>query len=218
MGTKYKLTYFDDRCRGEPVRMIFFMRGVEFEDIRVNGARDWTAIKHTFPLKQLPVLQVNEDVIITQTRAIIRYLGREYGFYGQTNLEGAQIDCVMDVCEDVIVKAGDIYHYQGPGQFDPDRFRVEKKDVIQNYNEVIVPGVLTKLQTLFEMNKSKDGYFVGDQLSIADLYFFAAFDFAQIFKKDMFDGFPKMAALYNKIMDHEKVAEWLRKTNYTPSC
>ena len=56
------------------------------------------------------------------------------------------------------------------------------------------------------------------QLSIADLYFFAAFDFAQIFKKDMFDGFPKMAALYNKIMDHEKVAEWLRKTNYTPSC
>ena len=35
----------------------------------------------------------------------------------------------MDVCEDVIVKAGDIYHYQGPGQFDPDRFRVEVSEL-----------------------------------------------------------------------------------------
>ncbi|XP_072030276.1 uncharacterized protein [Amphiura filiformis] len=120
----------------------------------------------------------------------------------------------MDVCDEVVEKAGLVYTYQGPGEFDKERFKKEKKDVLQNYVEVVVPDLLSKLQTLYEMNKSTDGYFVRDELTIADLLYFAAFDFAECFMKDSFTGFPKMAALFKKIIAHKKVAEWLKKTDY----
>ena len=47
------------------------------------------------------------------------------GYYGKTNLEGAQIDCVMNVCEEVMECAAPIYRYQGPGAFDKERFMVD---------------------------------------------------------------------------------------------
>ena len=34
MPTKYKLYYYSGKGRGEPVRMIFAMAGVEYEDVR----------------------------------------------------------------------------------------------------------------------------------------------------------------------------------------
>ena len=52
------------------------------------------------------------------------------------------------------------------------------------------------------------------QLTIADLYYFATFDYVEIYMKDPFEGFPKMAALYERILKHKKVAEWLKKTDY----
>ena len=55
------------------------------------------------------------------------------GFYGKTSLEAAQIDCIIDVCDDIITKGGDIYHYQGPGQFDKDRFVVEVSMIFFTY-------------------------------------------------------------------------------------
>ena len=37
---KYKLTYFPIRGRAEPIRILFALAGVEFEDIRV-GPKEW---------------------------------------------------------------------------------------------------------------------------------------------------------------------------------
>ncbi|XP_072031503.1 hematopoietic prostaglandin D synthase-like [Amphiura filiformis] len=209
---KYKLTYMNFRARAEPARMLFFMKGVEFEDIIIEDGK-WLDVKHTFPLGQVPVLEV-DDVIITQTRPLTRYLGREFGYYGKTNLEAAQIDSVMDVCDDIHIAARPIYRYQGAGEFDPKKYEVENAEVLKEYREVVVPGFLSQLQTLFLMNKNDDGYFVGKEITIADLYYFATFDYVEIYKKDMFAGFPKMAALYKKIMAHDKVAEYLKKTDY----
>ena len=47
------------------------------------------------------------------------------GYYGKTNLEAAQIDCIMNVCEELHLRAHPIYRYQGPGAFDKERFMVE---------------------------------------------------------------------------------------------
>jgi len=40
----YKLTYFNARGLGEPIRMIFAQAGVEYEDVRV-GRAEWRQLK-----------------------------------------------------------------------------------------------------------------------------------------------------------------------------
>ena len=40
----YKLTYFDGRGRPEPIRMIFALAGVKYDDIRLSD-EDWEELK-----------------------------------------------------------------------------------------------------------------------------------------------------------------------------
>ncbi|XP_072031613.1 hematopoietic prostaglandin D synthase-like isoform X2 [Amphiura filiformis] len=124
----YKLIYFMSRCRAEPIHMMFHMIGVEYENVAIRdaGGDDFRKIKPLLPFGHVPVLEV-DGVKLTQSKAIIRYLGREFGFYGKTSLEAAQIDCAMDATDDVIFKAGQIYwHPDFPG------FQVPA-DVLENF-------------------------------------------------------------------------------------
>jgi len=93
-----KLWYFGIRGRGEPIRMLLKLAGVEFEDVRIE-MEQWPTLKEETPFGQVPVLEV-DGVKIAQSNAIMRYLGREYGFAGATNLEDAQLDMVADLFYD----------------------------------------------------------------------------------------------------------------------
>lgn len=44
MAEKYKLTYFELKALGEPIRFILSYGGVDFEDIRIPS-QDWPTIK-----------------------------------------------------------------------------------------------------------------------------------------------------------------------------
>lgn len=43
---KYKLTYFPIRGKAEPIRIVFALAGVEFEDVRVDPEEWITKLKH----------------------------------------------------------------------------------------------------------------------------------------------------------------------------
>jgi glutathione S-transferase len=63
---KYKLYYFDDRARGEPIRLLFAAAGKKFEDVRIQREL-WKNFKPDAPLGKVPYLEVNlsEKKIIT---------------------------------------------------------------------------------------------------------------------------------------------------------
>jgi len=48
-ASKYKLTYFDGRGRGELLRLLLKVEGAQFEDVRVK-MEDWPKLK---PSKQI---------------------------------------------------------------------------------------------------------------------------------------------------------------------
>lgn len=43
---KYKLFYFDSKGRGEPIRLMLHIIGVEFEDIRLSH-EEWETNRHS---------------------------------------------------------------------------------------------------------------------------------------------------------------------------
>jgi glutathione S-transferase len=53
-----------------------------------------------FPFAQAPALEHN-GVTIVQTDAILRYIGREWGMYGENNVESTMIDMLLSGVESI---------------------------------------------------------------------------------------------------------------------
>jgi glutathione S-transferase len=104
--TKYVLTYFDSRGRAEPIRLVFALAGVAYEDRGVKG-EDWPKLKPDTPFGQLPFLTADGRVI-PQTMAIVRYLAREHGLDGRDAGERLAVDVASETALDARVAFGQI--------------------------------------------------------------------------------------------------------------
>ncbi len=96
----YKLTYFDFAgSRGEEIRIAFRMAGVAFDDNRLSF-EEFEKLKPELPFGSLPILEVKNRGVITQTNAILRLIGRQHGFHPEERFAAARHDEVMDTVED----------------------------------------------------------------------------------------------------------------------
>lgn len=104
----YKLIYFNARGRGERIRLLFALAGVEYEDVRIEWeSPEWKKLKSTIPFGQLPILE-EDGKILTQSKTIARYLSKklgkdlticlliDLGFSGKNPWEEAQVDSIID--------------------------------------------------------------------------------------------------------------------------
>ena len=93
MSTTPKLVYFGLRGRGDVIRMALEQSDSEWTEEGI----DYAVMKQggpNFPFAQAPCLEHN-GMVISQTDAILRYIGREWGLYGETNVESTQIDMLL---------------------------------------------------------------------------------------------------------------------------
>ncbi|XP_072050148.1 glutathione S-transferase 1-like [Amphiura filiformis] len=74
---KYKLIYFNARGRGETIRLLFEIAGVEYEDKRIDYDTEWADLKPNTPFGVLPILEVDGKQL-TESRAIYSYLAKEF--------------------------------------------------------------------------------------------------------------------------------------------
>uniref|UniRef100_A0A914DBV9 glutathione transferase n=1 Tax=Acrobeloides nanus TaxID=290746 RepID=A0A914DBV9_9BILA len=95
----YKISYFDARSLGEPVRLILKYANVPFEDDRIPKDQ-WPTRKLGMPYNQIPVLWV-DGIPLAQSYAIYRFLAKKYGLAGKDDFESAQIDEIADFHKDV---------------------------------------------------------------------------------------------------------------------
>jgi len=196
----FKLIYFDVRSRGETPRMLFKLAGQPFEDYRVSG--NWPEVKKTVPMGQLPVLDV-DGVLVCQSQAISRYLAKQFGYNGKTDLEAAQIDAVVGCVEDLTTRVLPIYDLKD----DPE----EKSKYQERYrNEFLYPG-LTKLQLLLETNNGGNSFFIGDSLTWADVYFLNVCEYALYMGQADLENFSKLKALKERVEAVPQIAAWIKE-------
>jgi glutathione S-transferase len=153
---KLKLTYFDfPGGRAEPARLAMHLGGIPFEDYRFAPS-EFSEVRKTTPLGQVPTLHVN-DVQITQSDAITRYVGKLAGLYPEDDLQALFCDEAMGALEDFNIKIGATFGLTG--------------DELKNAREALVTGALPKyLRWLQHQLESHGGAFLADnRLTIADL-------------------------------------------------
>ncbi|VDI50960.1 prostaglandin-H2 D-isomerase / glutathione transferase [Mytilus galloprovincialis] len=194
----YKLTYFNLRARGEVSRLLFAAAGKEYEDCRITF-EEWPSIKPTTPLGQVPVLSVNGK-LIPQSRAIERYLAREFGLYGKTNMENTMCDIIIDTIH------CDVRPELRKYIFEKDE--AKKTDISKHLAE----EVLHKFMLFIEKTLKENGgnYLVGNDLTWADL---AVFDFTQevlaVWKHEKLNFLEEFNKHHEGIKAVPKIKKWL---------
>uniref|UniRef100_A0A1I7TSG1 glutathione transferase n=1 Tax=Caenorhabditis tropicalis TaxID=1561998 RepID=A0A1I7TSG1_9PELO len=158
---QYKLYYFNLRGWAEPARQLFKLAHVEFEDVRIeNGTPEWEDLKPKTPFGQLPFLSV-DGFEIPQSAAILRYLGKKFGFAGKTPEEEAWVDAIVDQFKDFVSPLRQIIMAQRGGN--SDEIQRVQKEVFEPARD----GFIKILNGILE--KSKSGFLVGDGVTWADL-------------------------------------------------
>lgn len=197
----YKLYYFNIRGRAEQCRLLFAAAGVEYEDIRVEREK-WPELKKSgkFPFGQMPGLEV-DGVMFVQSNAIARYLANEFGLAGKDSLEKLRADMIVDGMVDMSTHMVKIFK---------EKDEAKKEELKKEFSTVTAPAFNENLEKLLVANNGGDGFFVGSDLTWADLLFLCYYE-RPMPGPGSFSACPKLRALYDRVMALPKVAKWIEE-------
>jgi glutathione S-transferase len=151
----YTLTYFDIHGgRAEPARLAMHLGGIAFEDKRF-AFPEFAEVRKATPFGQVPTLHI-DGVLVTQSDAITRYVGKLAGLYPTDAYQALLCDEVLGALEDANSKLAATFGLQG--------------DALLEARTALVAGPLsTYLRWLQAQLQAHGGlYFADQRLTIAD--------------------------------------------------
>ncbi|GAB4813097.1 hypothetical protein N2152v2_000143 [Parachlorella kessleri] len=210
MTAKPKLYYFGLQARAEPIRLALAAAGVEFEFEAAQKEKSKQDLDH-YKFGQVP-RYIDEEVDLCQTNAIVRHVGRKHGLWGKTEAQHSAVEEVMEGVND-LHNTGLTSFFGATSQEDFDAIK-EKF-----WKEHLEPGTETApesrgahaayLSRILAANKT--GYFVGDELTIADLFMANTLKLLMdVYKERIADTWPDLVKHHDLVMGQEKVAAYLQ--------
>ncbi|SOV82760.1 glutathione S-transferase [Plasmodium reichenowi] len=188
MGDNIVLYYFDARGKAELIRLIFAYLGIEYTDKRfgVNGDafvefKNFKKEKDT-PFEQVPILQIG-DLILAQSQAIVRYLSKKYNICGESELNEFYADMIFCGVQDI--------HYK----FNNTNLFKQNETTFLNEDLPKWSGYFEKLLKKNHTNNNNGKYyFVGNNLTYADLAVFNLYDDIETKYPSSLKNFPLLKA------------------------
>jgi len=202
---KLKLQYFGGRGRAEISRIMLAEKKIAYEDFRVDG-KDWPAMKSKAPFGQMPILHIG-NTQIAQSKSIERYIARAYGLNGANELEAARVDMIAEGIRDAVTN-----YFTAAFLKDEN----EKKTKFEAYFKDEFPRWAGQLTAILKENNGGKGYFVGNDVTYADINFYVAFDTIQQTNAAAFTAFPELSALIARVAARPNIAHWIKTRPVTP--
>jgi len=202
---QYKLVYFPARGRAEAIRYLFAYGKIPYEDQEVDFIQEWPEMKQGMPFGTIPVLYV-DGKMLAQSAAIARYVAREVGIDGKTNLEKAQADMLVDGVKDAIDAAGGIPALVMAMFMKDD---AKYKELWAVYKQGSLLPFLKRYTGFLKANSSGHGqFFVGDHLTWADIVIAEVVDrMDACFEPGILSAFPELKAHRDKVHALPAIAE-----------
>ncbi|XP_007495796.2 hematopoietic prostaglandin D synthase isoform X2 [Monodelphis domestica] len=154
-----------------------------------------SSISKAIPFGKIPILEV-DGVSLHQSLAIGRFLAREAGLAGKTELEQCQVDAIIDTLDDFM------------SRFPWAEKNKDTKD--QVFNELLkndAPGLIQDL----ELYLGTKDWFVGNSVTWADFYWDICSTTLLVLKQDLLDKHPKLVALREKVQNIPVIANWIKQ-------
>ena len=200
--TKPRLIYFDAPVsRGEECRLALHLAGVDFEDVRIEGAK-WREMKEQTPYGSLPVYELPGRPPLAHSNAILVMIGREHGLHPTDAFEAARHEGMMQHVEDLRAVVGPTIRMED----------AEKKAA----REAMVQGFLPAWARSAEKNIPGEPFFGGAKINVVDLKLHMAVRWFIGGKVDhipatVFAGYPKLMQVHDAVRDHAGVKSWYAK-------
>lgn len=203
MAPTFKLSYFGIRGRAEAIRLALFVTETPFEDNRV-AKKDWPALKPKTPYGSLPLLQIDSETG-AQSQSLLRYVGKVTGLYPSDALAALRVDEVLDALSEL---GGAMFRYGGS---DKDLLREDRARLVNDDVPKLLGGVERRVVAWGE-----GPFLTGRKMTVADLELTqlvitlrnGALDFVE---GGVLDGYPRVVAAYEAVMETPRVAEWYKK-------
>ncbi|KAL6049192.1 Glutathione S-transferase P [Balamuthia mandrillaris] len=218
VGTKPTLTYFNFAGRGEVPRLILELAGADYEwvGLSFHGSEggDWGEYKsqhgEALAFGQVPRYQDPEAGLdLVQSNAITRCLAQKHGFNGANETEAALIDQFNEGIGEFGLCGGKAV-FPPPGE-DPSK--------VAELRGKFLSEDMPKWLGFFEraLAKNGTGYFVGENVSYADLQLLVVLHF--LFRmegvREGLENFPRVKATYEKVANLPKVKAYYDSKPYS---
>ncbi|KAI1887311.1 hypothetical protein AGOR_G00188990 [Albula goreensis] len=194
----YTITYFAVRGRCGAMRIMLSDQGQDWKEV-VMSFDEWMKgdLKSKCVFGQLPKFE-DGDLVLFQSNAIVRHLGRKHGAYGKDDNEASRIDMLCDGAEDMRIKYYRLIYQE---------YETGKDQYIKE-----LPDQLSKFEAVLACNKT--GFLVGDKISIADYNLFEVLLNHQVLCSSCLDSFPNLKSFVAKMSDRPKIKTYLASDAY----
>ncbi|XP_065098362.1 glutathione S-transferase P-like [Paramisgurnus dabryanus] len=194
----YTLTYFAIKGRCSAMKIMLVDQGQQWKENLVTFD-DWKKgdIKKCCLFGQLPKFE-DGDLVLFQSNAMLRHLGRKHGAYGKNDCEAALIDMMNDGVEDLRQKYIKMIYQE---------YETGKEAYIKD-----LPNHLSKFEAF--MAKNKSGFLVGDKISFADYNLFDLLLNHKVLSPTCLDTFPTLKAFVDTLSARPKIKALLESDDF----
>jgi len=199
----YKLVYFNSRGRAEPIRLLFALADVDYEDVRLDHGESWHAYKPKTPLGQVPVLDI-DGFQLGQSKAIARYLAHEFKMAGHNKLEHAKADMLIDGVDDVSTHGRPAHREK-----DPEK----KKELMAAFTKDHIEPFLNRYDNF--LKEHGKGYFINDQITWADIFIFDALQKWVKRDPECLKHHTHLRQFVDKVAGNQRIKAWMEKRPQT---
>jgi glutathione S-transferase len=174
-AAKIELGYWAIRGLGQPIRFLLAFADAQFSEVRLGAnpdgtlitdrlaeSADWDEHKKSidFPFPNLPYLIDSSgpnEVRLTQSNAVIRYLGRRFDLYGDSDQERAAIDVLQDEAYDFRNRIIDTTYVE----------KTEYPETLAEFIAKALPRYIDRFDQYLQLTGSTS-HFVGERISLVD--------------------------------------------------